>query len=68
MEYVITWAEEGNTREVVRESARQAFQFAKELIDAGKRRVEIAMPGTKSTIRGAAILDIYDAVEQRDAD
>jgi hypothetical protein len=68
VEYVTTWFEAGETHEVVHDSARKAFHAAKGLIDTGKRRVEITMPATNSVIRGAAILDIYDAVEQRDAE
>ena len=64
MDYVVTWFEL-ETREAVHESAKQAIAFAKELIDAGRPRVEIKMPRSHSVIRGQAILDIYDAIELR---
>jgi hypothetical protein len=67
VDYVITWFE-NDTREAVYENARQAIEFAKGLIDAGRRSVEIRMPRTNSVIRGQAILDIYDAIENPDAD
>ena len=67
MDYVVTWFER-EKREAIHEGAGQAIEFAKELIDAGRRRVEIAMPRTNSIIRGQAILDIYDAIEHRDTE
>jgi hypothetical protein len=63
VDYVITWFEAGEPREQLKESAQEAFETAKGMIDAGRPGVEIRMPATRSVIKGRAILDIFDAMQ-----
>jgi hypothetical protein len=44
------------------ERAHEAFALGKELIDGGKRDVEIYIPSAASVVRSTAILDIYAAI------
>ena len=66
MDYIIIWID-GEAKRAERDTAQVAFAFAKELIDGGKAGVEITIPLARSVIRGRAILDIYDAIENPDA-
>lgn len=63
MDYVVIWFEAGQPRELLKESAEEAFETAKAMIDAGRPGVEIRMPATRSVIKGRAILDIFDAIQ-----
>ena len=61
--YVITWMHpDATARQCQKESVTEAFCIAKDLIDKGTRGVEIHVAENDTIIRGAAILDICDAL------
>jgi hypothetical protein len=66
MDYIVTWID-GAAKRAEHETAQEAFALAKTLIDNGKAGVEIAIPSSRSVIKGRAILDIYHAIENPDA-
>ena len=66
MDYLVTWID-GDAKRAEHETVQEAFALAKSLTDSGKAGVEIAIPSSRSVIKGRAILDIYDAIENPDA-
>jgi hypothetical protein len=66
LDYVIRWREGADSKRHKVDTARQAFHFAKTLIDGGKPGVEISDSSLNCIIKGRAILDISDLIDGRD--